>query len=96
MYSRVPRAGIRGYTFIETGQLIGKMSAGLMNLRDPICFMLTIHAPGNGVMVCGMCSWLIPDVNPVEHLWDTVQLKTHSMNVQLTNRQQLFNAIMST
>ncbi len=36
-----------------------------------------------------------PDVNPIEHLWDVVEWEIHIMDVQLTNLQQLRDAIMS-
>ncbi len=36
-----------------------------------------------------------PDLNPIEHLWDVEEWKIRIMDVQLTNLQQLCNAIMS-
>ncbi len=36
-----------------------------------------------------------PDLNPIEHLWDVVEREIHIMDVQLTNLQQLRDAIMS-
>ncbi len=36
-----------------------------------------------------------PDLNPIEHLWDVVEREIHIMDVQLTNLQQLCDAIMS-
>ncbi len=36
-----------------------------------------------------------PDLNPIEHLWDVVEQEIHIMDVQLTNLQQLRDAIMS-
>ncbi len=36
-----------------------------------------------------------PDLNPIEHLWDVVEQEIHIMDVQLTNLQQLHEAIMS-
>ncbi len=36
-----------------------------------------------------------PDLNPIEHLWDMVEREIHIMDVQLTNLQQLRDAIMS-
>ena len=46
----------------------------------------------------GVPQWALqsPDLNLVEHLWENiVEQKVHSMNVQLTNLQQLHDAIMS-
>ncbi|KAJ4939103.1 hypothetical protein JOQ06_028564 [Pogonophryne albipinna] len=36
-----------------------------------------------------------PHLNPIEHLWDVVEPEIHIMDVQLTNLQQLCDAIMS-
>ncbi len=36
-----------------------------------------------------------PDLNPIEHLWDVVEREIHIMDVQLTNLQQLHDAIVS-
>ncbi len=36
-----------------------------------------------------------PDLNPIEHLWDVVELKIRVMDVQPTTLQQLRDAIMS-
>ncbi|KAK0141886.1 Transposable element Tcb2 transposase [Merluccius polli] len=36
-----------------------------------------------------------PDLNPIEHLWDVVEREIRIMDVQLTNLQQLRDAIMS-
>ncbi len=36
-----------------------------------------------------------PDLNPTEHLWDVVEREIRIMDVQLTNLQQLRDAIMS-
>ncbi len=36
-----------------------------------------------------------PDLNPIKHLWDVVEQEIHIMDVQLTNLQQLRDAIMS-
>ncbi len=36
-----------------------------------------------------------PDLNPIEQLWDVVEREIHIMDVQLTNLQQLCDAIMS-
>ncbi len=36
-----------------------------------------------------------PALNPLEHLWDVVEREIHIMDVQLTNLQQLCDAIMS-
>ncbi len=36
-----------------------------------------------------------PDLNPIEHLWDVVEREILIMDVQLTNLQQLRDAIMS-
>ncbi len=36
-----------------------------------------------------------PDLNSIEHLWDVVEREIHIMDVQLTNLQQLRDAIMS-
>ncbi len=36
-----------------------------------------------------------PDLNPIEHLWDLVEREIHVMDVQMTNLQQLRDAIMS-
>ncbi len=36
-----------------------------------------------------------PDLNPIEHLWDVVGREIYIMDVQLTNPQQLRDAIMS-
>ncbi len=36
-----------------------------------------------------------PDLNPIEHLWDVMEREIHIMDVQLTNLQQLRDAIMS-
>ncbi len=36
-----------------------------------------------------------PDLNPIEHLWDMVEREIRIMDVQLTNLQQLRDAIMS-
>ncbi len=36
-----------------------------------------------------------PDLNPIEHLWDVVEWEIHIMDVQMTNLQQLRDAIMS-
>ena len=36
------------------------------------------------------------DLNPIEHLWDVVELEIPSMNVQLTNLQKLCDTIRST
>ncbi len=36
-----------------------------------------------------------PDLNPIEHLWDVVVQEIRIMNVQLTNLQQLRDAILS-
>ncbi len=36
-----------------------------------------------------------PDLNPIEHLWDVVEREICIMDVQLTNLQQLRDAIMS-
>ncbi len=36
-----------------------------------------------------------PDINPIEHLWDVVEREILIMDVQLTNLQQLRDAIMS-
>ncbi len=36
-----------------------------------------------------------PDLNPIEHLWDVVEQEICIMDVQLTNLQQLCDAIMS-
>ncbi len=36
-----------------------------------------------------------PDLNPIEHLWDVVEREIRIMDVQLTNLQQLCDAIMS-
>ncbi len=36
-----------------------------------------------------------PDLNPIEHLWDVVKREIRIMDVQLTNLQQLRDAIMS-
>ncbi len=36
-----------------------------------------------------------PDLNPIEHLWDVVEWEIRIMDVQLTNLQQLCDAIMS-
>lgn len=38
----------------------------------------------------------LPDLNPIEHLWDVVERGIRSMNVHLTNLQKLCDAIMST
>ncbi len=35
------------------------------------------------------------DLNPIEHLWDVVEWEIRIMDVQLTNLQQLCDAIMS-
>ncbi len=35
------------------------------------------------------------DLNPIEHLWDVVEREIHIMDVQMTNLQQLCDAIMS-
>ncbi len=37
-----------------------------------------------------------PDLNPMEHLWDVLEREICIMDVQLTNLQQLQDAIMST
>ncbi len=37
----------------------------------------------------------LPDLNPIEHLWDVVEWEIRIMNVQPTNLQQLRDAIMS-
>ncbi len=34
-----------------------------------------------------------PDLNPVEHLWDVVEREIHIMDEQLTNLQQLCDAV---
>uniref|UniRef100_A0A8C1UPJ7 Transposable element Tcb1 transposase n=1 Tax=Cyprinus carpio TaxID=7962 RepID=A0A8C1UPJ7_CYPCA len=36
-----------------------------------------------------------PDLNPIEHLWDVVEREIRIMDVQLANRQQLHDAIIS-
>ncbi len=36
-----------------------------------------------------------PDLNPIEHLWDVVEREIHIMDVQMTNLQQLCDAIMT-
>ncbi len=36
-----------------------------------------------------------PDLNPIFHFWDVVEREIHIMDVQLTNLQQLCDAIMS-
>ncbi len=36
-----------------------------------------------------------PDLNPIEHHWDVVEREIHIMDVQLTNLQQLRDAILS-
>ncbi len=36
-----------------------------------------------------------PDLNPIEHLWDVVEREIRIMDEQLTNLQQLRDAIMS-
>ncbi len=36
-----------------------------------------------------------PDLNPIEHFWDVVEREIHIMDAQLTNLQQLCDAIMS-
>ncbi len=36
-----------------------------------------------------------PDLNPIEHFWDVVEREIHIMDAQLTNLQQLRDAIMS-
>ncbi len=36
-----------------------------------------------------------PDINPIEHLWDVVEWEIRILDVQLTNLQQLRDAIMS-
>ncbi len=36
-----------------------------------------------------------PDLNPVEHLWDVVEWEIRIVDMQLTNLQQLRDAIMS-
>ncbi|KAJ8417767.1 hypothetical protein AAFF_G00226100 [Aldrovandia affinis] len=36
-----------------------------------------------------------PDLSPIEHFWDVVEWEIHNMNVQPTNLQQLYDAIMS-
>ncbi len=36
-----------------------------------------------------------PDLNPIEHLWDVVELEIRVMVVQPTNLQQLHDAIVS-
>ncbi len=36
-----------------------------------------------------------PDINPIEHLWDVVEREIHIMVLQLTNLQQLRDAIVS-
>ncbi len=35
-----------------------------------------------------------PDLNPIEHLWDVVEREIQIMDVQPTNLQQLYDAIM--
>ncbi len=35
-----------------------------------------------------------PDLNPIEHLWDVVELEIRIMDVQPANLQQLHDAIM--
>ncbi len=37
----------------------------------------------------------LPDLNPIEHLWDVVEREIRIMDVQPTNLQQLCDAIMS-
>ncbi len=37
----------------------------------------------------------LPDINPIEHLWDVVEREIHFMDLQPTNLQQLCDAIMS-
>ncbi len=37
----------------------------------------------------------LPDLNPIEHLWDVVEREIHIMDVHLTNLQQLHDVIMS-
>ncbi len=36
-----------------------------------------------------------PALNPIEHIWDVVEWEIRIMDVQLTNLQQLHDAIMS-
>ncbi len=36
-----------------------------------------------------------PDINPIEHIWDVVEREIRIMDVQLTNLQQLCDAILS-
>ncbi len=38
---------------------------------------------------------LLPDLNPIECLWDVVEQEIYIMDMQLTNLQQLLDAIMS-
>ncbi len=44
-----------------------------------------------------LLKWLpqSPDLNPIEHFWDVVEREICIMDVQLTNLQQLRDAIMS-
>ncbi len=44
-----------------------------------------------------LLKWLTqsPDLNPIEHLWDVVEREIHIMDVQMTNLQQLCDAIIS-
>jgi len=36
-----------------------------------------------------------PDINPIEHLWDVVELDLHALDVHPTNLHQLQDAILS-
>ncbi len=44
-----------------------------------------------------LLKWLTesPDLNPIEHLWDVVEREIHIMDMQMTNLQQLCDAIIS-